>query len=257
MDASGKVKPRTTNPRSRIAEADFCRPPAHVIFRLATSSRFVCYGVVATVDRRDKEGGMCRPLLSFLATTLAVLLLWNTPSAASTITFSGLVGPTNTPLVSYSEAGFTVTGNGFAQVLTFGNPAPDVFGPAGAVSGNITVTRATGGDFTFNSVDLGRPSINTPNYQFEGFLGGIAVFSSGGVLNVTIGTFGNFLSPSAAFIDTLRISYSLQGGVDLSVINVDNVNVSAAVPEPLSLLLLGTGLLGVSARLWRKSRQRR
>ena len=202
---------------------------------------------------------MRKPLLAVLAVILAVLP-WTKPTEASTITFSGLAGPNNAPFVSYSEAGFTVTGgSGFLQTLTFGNPAPDVFGPAGTTSGNIVVTLTAGGDFMFNAVDLGKPSINNPNYLFEGFLGGNPVFSSGAVLNIATGTFTNFLSPSNALIDTLRISYSLSGGFNLSVINVDNINVSAvsaAVPEPASLLLLGTGLAVASARRWRNRRQR-
>lgn len=117
--------------------------------------------------------------------------------------------------------------------------------------------RTAGGNFTFNAVDLANPTGLNPNYLFQGFLGGNPIFSSGGVLNTPVATFVNFLSPSSAPIDTLRISYSLANSPGTSVINVDNINVSGTVvPEPGSLLLLGTGFTAVGARRWR-NRQRR
>src|ERR1700759_4693416 len=101
---------------------------------------------------------MSKSFPSLVVSAVAVLM-WTTPTEASVITFSGLSGPNGVPFVSYSEAGFTVTGSGgFVQALFFGNPVPDLFGDFFTTSGSVSVTLTAGGIFTFNAVDLANPN---------------------------------------------------------------------------------------------------
>jgi PEP-CTERM motif len=179
--------------------------------------------------------------------SLFVLIIGNGTSAASTITFGGLVGANFDPFASYNEAGFTVTalsGNWFEAHL-FGNPVPDIFSNSDISS--IGVIRQGGGSFNFFGVDLGNAgSSGSQSYLIEGLLSNSVLFSQSGTLPGDV--FTQVASASNLSIDLLRISLNRQGAASY---NIDNINVNtntSPVPEPASLLLLGTGLVGTFVR---------
>ena len=109
--------------------------------------------------------------------------------------------------------------------------------------GTLAFTLANAGLFTFTSADLSTAQAGTTvNYDFQGLLNGSELFSQTG-----LETNNDFLAFSSLYsgvqIDQLRIALSSTSSIDF---NVDNVVLNAAAtPEPSSIALLGTGLLGV------------
>jgi hypothetical protein len=164
---------------------------------------------------------------------------------AETITFSNLVGPQAQIVNSYAEGSYTVTSSSGAwgQDHSFGNPVPSVF--SSSTSASIDVTLTGGGAFIFNSVDLGNGGTGSPSFFIQGFFNNnwiLGISSSLPASNAffTVPTYDNTIQ-----IDTLRITMGVN---DTNFFNVDNINVGAAVPEPASLMLLGTAVVPMLLR---------
>jgi hypothetical protein len=186
----------------------------------------------------------------FLA--LISVALFASSSRADIITFSGLTGSNGDTYTSYSENGYTVTATtgDWRKAFLFGNPVPDIFSASDVAS--VTITNASS-LFTFNSADLGNAnSIGAPTYSFQGFLGATQEFSSTGAMPTTA-VFATFASPNtSAIIDRLVITIN-RGGT--SSYNIDNINVSAAVPAPAGIILGGLGLVGMGGFSWIRRRK--
>ncbi len=192
---------------------------------------------------------MIRNLILAIAATAG--LAFAPAAGAYTIDFHGLSGANLDPFTgAYLEGGFTVTpttGSWFEGHL-FGNAVPSIFaGPVGTPGlSSIGVTH--GGDtFTFNAVDLSSNIQAGTAYVFQGRLAGNLVLNTSGTIG-SISTFATFASGgSAILLDELTIELTPNSGT--SSMNIDNIDVTptASVPEPVSLALFATGLLGLGA----------
>jgi hypothetical protein len=119
-------------------------------------------------------------------------------------------------------------------------------------NGLITLSRADGNTFTLTSIDLSvlHPQGTSPAVVFVG------TQSGGGTVTQTFtpNTFGfqTFVF-SSSFTNLINVTWH-QGTDELNAHEFDNIVVSS-VPEPASMILLGSGLMGIAAKLRRRLKQ--